>query len=201
MRREFKTVVPRDSRATSIGTALVLLASLVTGFAILALFMTHHHTWTDSIMAKLPLPGPAASFAADPSLSQQLRFRDQRAWNTMLADQTPTLVAEATLVNDALIPVRNVVVFAEAMAGGRAVATMIVPCGKAISNRLLGRIGRDELRTVRDLAPNRAVAPGQSLPCQVAFAGVEPGTEEVRLTIASAEPLPGHLPPSFHPLN
>jgi hypothetical protein len=188
-----------ETDAPSGGNALALLGSLLVSFATLALFMTHNHDWTDAVMAALPLPGPSLSLAADPSLSSQVRLVDVRAWDTILGDRTPALVAEAWVTNDALVPIRRIVVEAEARREGRAQAYASTTCGAAVSHRLLKRLARDEIETLRTLEAPAAVEPGDRLPCQIAFAGVEPGIEEVVLRIASVEPFPGHHPHAFRP--
>jgi hypothetical protein len=194
-----RTVVPKSAGTPSFGTPLVLLAALLGSFAIVALVMVRNHSWTDSVMAMLPLPGPSASFAADPSLTTQLRVSDARAWNATLGDQTPALVADASVTNDALVPVRHIMLEAEARAHGRLVAVETVGCGKTVSNRLLRRIGRDEIGALREIDASSPVQPGASIPCQVAFAGVAAGVDEVVLRVASVEPLPGHGPAVFRP--
>ena len=178
---------------------LAILGALLGSFALIALFMVHDHTWTDEFMASLPLPGLGMSLAADPSLAPQMRMTNARAWNTILADQTPALMAEADIANDALVPVEHVVVRGEARIEGRIKAVATAVCGKAVSTRLLGRIGRDELETLMSLEAPLSVEPGHRLACQVAFPGVMPGVEEVVLRIASVEPSPGHRPPVFRP--
>jgi hypothetical protein len=196
-----RTVVPEEPRRTSIWTALVLLTSLITTFAIVALFMAHNHAWTERLLARLPVPGPAPSLAADPGLVSQMRIVTSQAWYTKLADQTPALVAEAVVVNDSLVPVSNVIVEATIYKGEDHVGAARVSCGKPVSNRLLGRLRREELRALSELDPpaTRPLATGESLRCQVAFAGIKTGAEEVSFRIASVEPLPGHPAPLFHP--
>jgi hypothetical protein len=179
--------------------ALALLGTLLVAFATLALFMTHNHAWTDSVMAALPLPGPSQSLAADPTLSAQVRLVDARAWDTILGDRTSTLIAEASVTNDSLVPIRRVVVEAQARRSGRSLAVVTAICGNAVSHRLLRRLARDELETLRALEAPAGVEPGGRLPCQVSFAGIEPGVEEVQLRIASVEPFPGHHPHAFRP--
>lgn len=197
--RQIRTVVPEESGPSGLSTPLVVLAALLTTFMLAALFMGQNHTWTDSLMARLPFPGPQTSLAADPSLPSQLRLSNVRAWDAMLADQTPTLIAEASVINDALVPVRRIVVAAEARADGRLIASQTVTCGKWVSSRLLRRIGRDELAALREIDASAPLEPGQRMPCQVAFGGIEPGANEVVLRIASAEPSPGHRAPAFDP--
>jgi len=189
--------VHEEDPPSSLTAPLAILGALLASFSLIALFMVHDHTWTDEITAHLPLPGPAMTLAADPSLALQMRMINARAWNTILADQTPTLMAEADIANDALLPVERIVVRAEARIEGRTKAVASAVCGKPISNRLLGRIGRDELETLMSLDAPLSVEPGHRLACQIAFPGLVPGVEEVQLRIASVEPSPGHHPPVF----
>jgi hypothetical protein len=199
--RRPRTVVPGEPERKSIWTALVLMVSLITTFAIVALFMARNHSWSDAMLSRLPAPGPATSLAADPALADQMRIVTSQAWYTRLADQTPALVAETVVINEALVPVGNVVVEASVYAGDDNLGTARVSCGKPVSPRLLGRLRREELRALGDLSPAevRPLATGESLRCQVAFAGIRPGAEEVTFRIASVEPLPGHRAPLFHP--
>ncbi len=201
MARRPQTVVPDQPRHTSIWTTLVLLASLVTTLAIVALFMARNHAWAERVLARLPAPGPATSLAADPGLAQQIRIVASDAWFTKLDDQTSALVAESVVVNDSLVPVRNVVIEASVLQGGTPVATARVSCGKPVSDRLLRRLSREELHALAELEPpaTRPLATGERLRCQVAFAGIAPGDQEVTFRIASVEPLPGHPDPLFHP--
>jgi hypothetical protein len=122
-----------------------------------------------------------------------------RAWETTLADQTPVLMMEATVMNDALVPVRRVMVRAEARIDGHKVAAQTGACGKAVSSRLLRRIGRDELAALREIDPAAPMRPGERSPCQLAFTGIAPGVKEVVLRIASVEPFPGHPARAFDP--
>jgi hypothetical protein len=197
--RRGTTFVPEESSPPSVATPVVLLAALLGSFALAALFMIHDHSWTDSLMARLPLPGPSVSLAADPSLASQIRLTHARAWNTLLADQTPVLVAEAWATNDALVPVRRVTVVVEARSDRGSSVTGTVACGVSVSNRLLRRIARDELAALRELEPPMTVEPGQRLPCQIAFAGMAAEAKEVVLRVASVEPFPGHRSPAFRP--
>jgi hypothetical protein len=191
--------VHEENIPSSLTAPLAILGALLASFALIALFMVHDHTWTDEITAHMPWPGQGMSLAADPSLEPQMRMINARAWNTILADQTPTLMAEADIVNDALVPVERIMVRAEARTEGRTKAVATAVCGKSISTRLLGRIGRDEIETLMSLDAPLSVEPGHTLACQVAFPGVVPGVEEVVIRIASVEPSPGHHPPVFRP--
>ena len=199
MRGQPKTFVPDRGSGDSIGVSLVLLVALLTTFALMAIVMGRNHSWTEKIMARLPSPGPAWSMAADPSISHQLRVTGVSAWNLVLSDLTPALVAEAEVVNDSLVPVRHVMVHARAYTRDRVVAEATTACGKPLSSRLLGRLGREELRAHAELVPVIRTPPSERVACQVTFPGLEPGIDEVVFTIASVEPLPGHRPPSFSP--
>jgi hypothetical protein len=193
-------LVDDEGAAGTFASGLAFLALLLAVFALAAVVLVRNHAWADALAARLPFPGPSVSLAADPSLPSQLRLVDARAWNTMLADQTATLIAETDVANDALVPVRRVVLGAEARsADGTVVAIATSACGTTVSNRLLRRIGRDELGALQDLEPATSVEPGQRLTCQVAFPDIPPGVEEVVLRISSVEPDPGHHPPAFHP--
>ena len=189
--------IPVDDRRTN--TPYVILASAAAVFFFAALAMVHDHAWTDHFLARLPLPGPAVSFASDPMLSGQLRIDNTTAYYTHLADQSPILVAEADLINDALMSVTNVVIEAHAQRGGEPVATGTATCGKPVSERLLRRLPHDELRALGQLVfaePNE-IRPSEWIRCQVTFEGMKNRPEEVLIRIASVEPLPGHrsLPP------
>jgi len=199
MGRESARFVHDEDVPSSLTAPLAILGALLASFGLVALFMIHDHTWTDELMAQLPLPGPAMTLAADPSLALQVRMTNARAWSIVLADQTPTLMAETDIANDALVPVERIVVRAEARIEGRTKAVATAICGKPVSIRLLGRIGRDELETLMSLDAPAAVEPGGRLACQVAFPGIVPGIEDVVLRVASVEPSPGHQPPVFHP--
>jgi hypothetical protein len=196
----------RSSAAVSVGDragdrlagALAFLAVLVATFAMAAVVLIRNHAWADALAARLPFPGPTSSLAADPSLAPQLRVVGARAWDTLLADQTPVLIAEAEVVNDALVPVRRVVLEVQARTrDGQAVALATAACGTTVSHRLLKRIARDELGALQSLKPAISTEPGGRLTCQVAFAGIAPGVEEVVLRVSSVEPDPGHSPPTF----
>lgn len=192
------SVVHEEHEPSRLTAPLAILAGLLVAFSLLTLFMVHDHAWTDSLTASVPLPGPA-TLAADPNLAAQMRVTGAHAWNTVLADQTQAVVAEAEIANDALVAVRHIVINAEARVEGRTKAVGVAMCGKPVSNRLLGRIGRDELLTLLSLDAPVSVEPGHRLGCQVALPGIGPGIDEVVLRVASVEPSPGHPAPAFHP--
>lgn len=184
---------------TPIWTAVVLLLGLDLAFALLALFMVQRHDWTDRFLAGVPMPGTRTSMAVDPGLMRQLRVADTELWFTGLADQSTTLVADVDVENNSSLPVTKIVLEAQAFDSGAWVRTVSTLCGLAVSPRLLGRLEREELVSLLDLAPatTRAVQPGTSVRCQLAFPVLEPGVDEVMFKIASAEPSPGHPVPRF----
>jgi hypothetical protein len=197
-----KTYVPRrEQRRKSIGSALVLLGALNVAFGILSVFMMRNHAWTDRFMASLPIPGTGTSMAADPSLMRQMKIGATRAWYVTLADQSSTLVAETEVANDSPLPVTKIVVEAHAYDDGVPVRTVSTMCGLSVSQRLIGRLTREDLAALLDLAPPAPlpVAPGETIRCQLAFPGLKEGAEEVAFRIASAEPFPGHPPPRLLP--
>jgi hypothetical protein len=194
-------VPPREQRRKSIGSALVLLGALNVTFGILSVFMIRNHTWTDSFMASVPVPGTGTSMAADPSLMRQVKIGATRAWYATLADQSSTLVAETEVANESPLPVTKIVVEAHAYDDGVPVRTVSTMCGLSVSQRLIGRLAREDLAALLDLTPPSPlpVAPGETIRCQLAFPGVKDGADEVAFRIASAEPFPGHPPPRLLP--
>jgi hypothetical protein len=194
-------VPPREQRRKSIGSALVLLGALNVTFGILSVFMTRNHAWTDEFMASLPLPGTGTSMAADPSLMRQAKIGATRAWYATLADQSSTLLAETEVTNESALPVTKIVVEAHAYDDGVPVRTVSTMCGLSVSGRLIGRLTREDLSALLDLAPPSPlpVAPGKTIRCQLAFPGLKEGAEEVAFRIASVEPFPGHPPPHLLP--
>ena len=195
-----RTVIPSNSERSPVWPALYMLGALVTFYGLLAVYMSRDHAWTDEVLQHVPIPASRASLAAEPDLATQVRIVSSRAWYTNLSDQTRTLVAEATVVNDALVPLSKVIVEAQAQAPGAKAQSRNVVCAGAVSRRLLGRLPVEELDTLQDLVPSlSALEPGGKIDCQVAFAGIEAGAEEVILRIAWVEPLPGHPRPLFRP--
>jgi len=177
----------------------VLLLGLDVTFALLTLFMVQRHAWTDGFLAGVPMPGTRTSMAADPGLMRQLRVADTELWFTDLADQSSTLVADVDVENNSSLPVTKIVLEAQAFGSGAWVRTVSALCGLAVSPRLLGRLDREELVSLLDLAPpdTRAIQPGTSVRCQLAFPALQAGVDEVMFKIASAEPSPGHPAPRF----
>jgi hypothetical protein len=195
-----KTVVPKRGERSPAWAAFILLAALIAFYGLLSVYMARNHPWTDWFLQRVPLPTTRATLASDSELVRQIRVVSSRAWYTKLADQTSTLVAEATVVNDALVPVSRVVIEALAQVEGGKQRRESAVCGGSVSRRLLGRLPVEELITLQELVPPKeAVEPGATLDCQVAFARMPAGAEEVVLRIAWVEPLPGHPPPLFHP--
>ncbi len=196
-----KTVVRENKSGSSAWNGVVLLASMIGAFGILTLILANNHELTDAFMAKMPWPGKATSLGTDPSLAGQMRISEQSARLTTLADQTLTLVAEATVTNDSLIPVSHVVLEAQAYENDTPARKASSSCGKSVSDRLLRRLVRGELRTLAGLESREVevLEPGEDVHCQVALLGVGRTVEEVSFRVASVEPLPGHRIPRFQP--
>ncbi len=195
-----RTVVPDDeAQRASFAHALLLFALSLFVFVLIALFMTRNHTWTDRVMAALPLPGARTTLAADPSLVGQVRIVAPRAWTIELADRTPAVVAEARVVNDARVSIRRIVLEGALRADGRSAAVRSALCGKTLSPRLLRRLRADELGAFDRIDVPSRLEPGRAAPCQIVFTGVASRVENVVLRIASVEPDPNHSPPAFLP--
>lgn len=195
-----RTVIPKARDRSPIWTSLAMLAALLTFYGLLAVYMATDHAWTDRVLQSIPIPTTRATLASDAALASQVRIVSSRAWYTQLGDQTLTLVAEATVVNDALVPLSKIIVRAAAEGPGTGLRTQSAVCGGAISPRLLGRLPIEELNTLQKLVPSLdALEPGETMDCQVAFARMGTGAEEVVLRVAWVEPLPGHPHPLFHP--
>ena len=196
-----KTIVRGGSTNRPLWTAVILLGSLGGAFAVLSLFLSYNHRLTDELGMRVPIPGAVTSLAADPGLAAQIRVVDSSARLLTLADQTHALVVETTVVNDALIPVSKVVMEAYAYELGVRVRSGWSRCGKRVSDRLLKRMRRAELIALAHLEPAEPeiLTSGASTRCQVAIANVKPEADEAGFRIASAEPLPGHPRPRFHP--
>lgn len=196
-KRAPKTVFP-EQRRSSLATVWVAMSGIVVTFGALALLLTSRHSVADSLLAGIPAPGLATSLASERNLRAHLRIEPPEVWRTRLADNTEVLVAQTTVTNDSFVPVRDIVVSAEAYRRGRRIARAASACGRAFSPTLLGRIKRDELAVALDLPPSgAAIAPGQTTSCQVAFPRSAGGADEVEVRVASAEPLPGHPPSRF----
>jgi hypothetical protein len=190
-------ILPETENRTAAGTTIVLMSSVVAIFGLFSLFLTHYHEWNDRLALGVPWPGVATSFAADPGLATQVRVSEVTVKMTKLADQTQALIAQVRLTNDALIPIRNVVVEAILIQDGEDGRKASALCGKNISSRILGRMPRSELTALMRMRPRESVEleTGASTTCQVALIGTEEELEEideVELRVASVEPRPGH---------
>lgn len=183
---------------TAAWTALVLMLSLVSTFALFALYLDHDHVFADQLAASLPALGAGTSLAADPTLAAQVRVTEVSARVTKLNDRTMALVTEARVTNDALIDIQHVFMEATILADGRE-RSVIARCGHAVSERLFKRMQRSEVTALMRLTPSEpaVLKSGESTKCQVAIANVKDSVEEVTVRIASAEPIPGHPAPSF----
>ena len=126
-------------------------------------------------MASLPIPGTGTSMAADPSLMRQMKIGATRAWYATLADQSSTLVAETEVANDSPLPVTKIVVEAHAYDDGAPVRTVSTMCGMSVSQRLIGRLTREDLAALLDLAPPAPlpVAPGRNHSLSAGFSRPE----------------------------
>lgn len=201
MARASRTIVHDDPDPAPVWTAAVLMASTVGAFAVLAVFLAHNHAWTDALMSKLPMPGAAESLGSDPVLAAQIRLVAPAAKFVTLADRSNAIVLTAAVVNDSPVPVRTVVIEAEALREGTGVARASAACGKNVSERLIKRMSRDEVRTLMRLRPSRAMvlAPGEKTECQVAIASIRGEVEEVSYRVASVEPNDDHLSVDLRP--
>jgi|GEM_PF-980257 len=194
MARDSRTIVNDDSDPAPVWTAAVLMASTVGAFAVLAVFLAHNHAWTDALMSRLPAPGAAESLGSDPVLAAQVRILDPIVKFVTLADRSSAVLVTAAVVNDSPLPVRTVVIEAEALRDGARVAHASAGCGKNVSERLIKRMSRDEVRTLMRLRPSRplVLAPGQRADCQVAIAPIRGDVEEISYRVASVEPIEDH---------
>jgi hypothetical protein len=194
MPRSPRAIVPEEPKETSAWSAVVLMASSVGGFALLALFLANNHGWTDALLSRLPTPGSAMSLAGDGIVAEQLRVTDVRTEHLTLSDRSVALLLEATVTNDSSIPVRGIILDIEGFRDGEHVAGAQGTCGKNVSVRLLKRLSRDEVVALMELATpeNQTLLPGEKVGCQVALTQLKTEVEEVSYTIASAEPISGH---------
>jgi hypothetical protein len=194
MPRSPRAIVPEEPKETSAWSAVVLMASSVGGFALLALFLANNHGWTDALLSRLPTPGSAMSLAGDGIVAEQLRVTDVRTEHLTLSDRSVALLLEATVTNDSSIPVRGIILDIEGFRDGQHVAGAQGTCGKNVSVRLLKRLSRDEVVALMELATpeNQTLQPGEKVGCQVALTQLKTEVEEVSYRIASAEPISGH---------
>lgn len=189
-----RTTIIREERGRKpLASALVLLASSVCGFGMLALLLSHDHTRTDRLLAMLPSPFAQSSLAADPELSAQVETRNPRARLTRLADQSTALVVEAEALNTSSLPLARVVMEATLVSEAGPSLKARAECGKVVSETLLNRLSPEAVATLMEIpVATNALAPGHSVSCQMALPGVDSAAHEVEVRIASAEPLPGH---------
>jgi hypothetical protein len=194
MPRSPRAIVPEEPKETSAWSAVVLMASSVGGFALLALFLANNHGWTDALLSRLPTPGSAMSLAGDGIVAEQLRVTDVRTEHLTLSDRSVALLLEAIVTNDSSIPVRGIILDIEGFRDGQHVAGAQGTCGKNVSVRLLKRLSGDEVVALMELATpeNQTLQPGEKVGCQVALTQLKTEVEEVSYTIASAEPISGH---------
>jgi hypothetical protein len=194
MPRSPRAIVPEEPKETSAWSAVVLMASSVGAFALLALFLANNHGWTDALLSRMPTPGSAMSLAGDGIVAEQLRVTDVRTEHLTLSDRSVALLLEATVTNDSSIPVRGIILDIEGFRDGEHVAGAQGTCGKNVSVRLLKRLSRDEVVALMELATpeQETLLPGEKVGCQVALTQLKTEVEEVSYTIASAEPISGH---------
>jgi hypothetical protein len=193
MPRSPRAIVPEEPKETSAWSAVVLMASSVGAFALLALFLANNHEWTDALLSRLPTPGTAFSLAGDGIVAEQLRVSDVRTEHLTLADRSVALLLEATVTNDSSIPVRGIILEIEGFRDGGHVAGAQGTCGKNVSVRLLKRLSSDEVVALMELeTTSQTLMPGEKVDCQVALTQLRTEVEEVSYTIASAEPTSGH---------
>jgi hypothetical protein len=194
MPRSPRAIVPEEPKETSAWSAVVLMASTVGVFMLLALFLANNHEWTDALLSRLPTPGGAMSLAGDGIVAEQLRVSEVRTEHLTLSDRSVALLLEATVTNDSSIPVRGIILDVEGWREGNFIAGSQGTCGKNVSVRLLKRLSRDEVAALMELATpeDETLMPGEKVGCQVALTQLRTEVEEVRYTIASAEPISGH---------
>src|SRR5262249_32251108 len=140
MARTPRAIVPEEPAESSAWSAIVLMASSVGAFALVALFLANNHHWTDRLLAGFPAPGLSVRMANDGVVSEQLRVTDVRTEHLTLSDRSVALLFEATIVNDAAMPVKNIVIEVEGYRDGAKVASALGTCGKNVSERLLKRL-------------------------------------------------------------
>ena len=196
MARTSRAIVPEEPKETSAWSAVVLMASSVGAFALGALFLVNNHRRTDRLHAPHPTPGGAHRLAADGIVAEQLRITDVRTEHLTLSDRSVALLIEATVVNDAAIPVHGIVLEVEGFRDGKAISAGQGTCGKNVSVRLLKRLSSDEVEALMELAnpDSEVLASGARTGCQVALTHLRTEVEEVSYRIASAEPTADHPP-------
>lgn len=194
MARTQRAIVPEEPKETSAWSAVVLMASSVGAFALVALFLATNHHWTDALLARLPVPADVIHPASDGVVAEQLRIIDVRTEHLTLSDRSVALLLEATVVNDAAIPARGIVLEVEGFRDGKAIAAGQGTCGKNVSVRLLKRLSRDEVAALMHLAKpeSEVLDSGARTGCQVALTQLRTEVDEVSYRIASAEPTEDH---------
>lgn len=170
------------------------MASTVGAFALFSLFLANNHQWTDTLLSRFPALGGAIRPANDGILAEQLRVSDIHTEHLTLADRSVALLFEASLVNDAAVAVRGIVLKVEGFREGKKIAEAEGTCGKNVSIRLLKRMSRDEVNSVMALeAPESGVlTSGSRTGCQVTLTQLRTEVEEVTYAIASAEATNDH---------
>ncbi len=199
MQRRSKTVAAEERKSSPVWTAIVLMASFTGLVATASAFLVHNHEWTDTVLGALP--AMASALAADPGLAGQMRIKDPALEIMTLADQTRILVAQSSVVNDALIPAANLSLEVRAYSAGEEVRQVSSGCGKNVSAKLLRGLRINEVVALLKLDAGTPVVlyPGKEIRCQVAIPDISEDVDEISLRIAYAEALPGHPPAHFRP--
>lgn len=194
MPRSPRAIVPEEPKETSAWSAVVLMASSVGAFALLAVFLANNHEWTDALLSRMPTPGAGFSLAGDGIVAEQLRIGEVRTEHLTLSDRSVALLFEATVTNDSSIPVRGIILDVEGFRDGNSVGGAQGTCGKNASVRLLKRLSRDEVVALMELETpeHQTLMPGEKVGCQVALTQLRTEVEEVAYSIASAEATSGH---------
>ena len=190
MPRAPRAIVPEEPKETSAWSAIVLMASSVFAFGLLALFLANSHRFTDRLLASFPAPGGRLRMASDGIVAEQLRVLDVHTEHMTLADRSVALLVQATIVNDAAIPVRGIVLAVDGYRDGKLIASGHGTCGKNVSDRLIKRLSRDEVAAQMELEDpaSPVLASGARTGCPVALTQLRTEIEEVSYRIASAEP-------------
>lgn len=192
MPRTPTAIVPDEPTPSSAWSIVVLMLSTVAAFALFSLFLANNHRWTDELLSRLP--SPTGSLANDGIVAQQLRLTDVRTEHMTLSDRSSALLFEATLVNDAAMPVHGVRIEVSGWRDDKLVASGIGTCGKNVSVRLLKRLSRDEVSALVRLDTEAEVLePGARVGCQVALTQLKTEVAEVSYRVEMAEPTAGHL--------
>lgn len=200
MARPPRAIVPEAPKEASAWSAIVLMASTVGAFALFSLFLANNHHWTDRLLSRMPTMGGLTRPANDGILAEQMRVSDIHTEHLTLADRSVALLFEASVVNDAAIPVQGIVLKVEGFREGKKVAEAEGTCGKNVSVRLLKRMSRDEVGSVMALdAPESGLLEsGARTGCQVTLTQLKTEVDEVSYAVASVEATPDH--PDANPL-